>query len=48
MLITQICVGQSTPSSKATAFEPCSVVGLAKFCTFGLATTAQVSRASQR
>ena len=44
----QICVGQSTPSSKATALEPCSVVGLAKFCTLGLATTAQVSRASQR
>ena len=32
---TQIWVGQSTPSSKAMALEPCSVAGLAKFCTLG-------------
>ena len=44
----QICVGQSTPSSNAMALDPFKVVGLAKFCTFGLAMTAQVSRANHR
>jgi hypothetical protein len=44
----QICVGHSTPSEKATALEPDGVFGLAKFCTLGLATTHQVSRASHR
>src|SRR6516165_9689152 len=43
---TQICVGHSTPSLNPTAGVPSGVFGLAKFCTFGLATTAHWSRAS--
>ena len=46
--LIQIWVGQMEPPIMPKADWPCGVVGLLKFCTFGLPMTAQTARSVHR